>query len=95
MSECKHCLSKKLVRNVIVHGKQRYLCKDCGRAFRLGDRREKYSCETKIKVVKMYLKGIGIRSIERLENVPNPLIIRWISISSGLIPRRLRRNILA
>jgi len=89
MTECKYCLSKKLVKNGIVHGKQRYLCKDCKRTFRIGDAREKYSRETKIKVVKMYLEGIGIRAIERLEGVPNPLIIQWIKKFSEILRAEL------
>ncbi len=31
-----------------------------------------------MKVLKMYLEGMGIKAIERLEGVPNPLIIYWI-----------------
>ena len=26
----------------------------------------------------MYLEGVGIRSIERLEKISSPLIIKWI-----------------
>ena len=78
MENCKYCLSDKLVKNGIVHGKQRFKCKDCGKNSRAGDLREKYSTEVKIKVVKMYLEGMGIRAIERLEGVSNPLIIQWI-----------------
>ena len=33
----------------------------------------------------MYLENVGIRSIERLEGVPNPLIIRWIRNSASII----------
>jgi len=31
------------------------------------------------------LDNVGIRSIERLEGVPNPLIIRWIRNSASII----------
>ena len=40
----------------------------------------------------MYLEGVGIRSIERLEKVSNPLIIYWIRHFSGLIRKELRRR---
>jgi len=33
----------------------------------------------------MYLDNVGIRSIERFEGVPNPLIIRWIINSASII----------
>jgi len=37
----------------------------------------------------MYLEGIGIRSIERLEGVSNPLIIKWIRKFSKSLKRKL------
>ena len=38
----------------------------------------------------MYLEGVGIRSIERLENVSNPLIIYWILHFSELIRKEIK-----
>ena len=37
----------------------------------------------------MYLEGIGIRSIERLENVSAPLILKWIKGISKIIKNKL------
>ena len=51
---------------------------DCKRVFSDGDKREKYSIERKIKVVKWYLDGASLRSLERNEGVSTPLIIYWI-----------------
>ncbi|WPX97350.1 transposase-like zinc-binding domain-containing protein [Candidatus Bandiella euplotis] len=39
---CKSCGSEKIVKDGIVKNKQRYLCKECRRTFRIGDGREKY-----------------------------------------------------
>lgn len=75
---CKHCGESKLVKDGIVKSKQRYLCKDCGRTFRDGDEREKYTIEQKIRVIKLYTDGVGMRSIERAEGVSTPLLIHWI-----------------
>ena len=88
--ECKHCGSEKYVKNGVVGGKQRYECKKCGRTFREGDLREVYSEEKKLRVIKWYLEGAGIMSIERMEGVPNPLIIRWIRQFSEIVKRHLR-----
>ena len=33
----------------------------CGKVFVIGDNREKYSYDKKLKVIKMYLEGVGIR----------------------------------
>jgi hypothetical protein len=38
--------------------------------------------------------GCGIRSIERLEGVSNPLIIHWIRHFSSLIRKELRRRVI-
>jgi transposase-like protein len=83
MEICKFCGGKELVKNGIVLKKQRYKCKTCGKNGLEGDERVKYDFVKKLKVVKMYLEGIGIRSIERLEGVPNTLIIKWIRRFSG------------
>ena len=55
--------------------KQRYECKVCSKAIHIENERVKYSLEKKIKVIKIYLEDVGIMSIERLEGIPNPLII--------------------
>ena len=89
MEGCKHCGSKDRVKNGYVGSKQRYKCKSCNRSYREGDLREKYSAEKKLRVIKLYLEGVGIRSIERLEGVPNPLIIKWIRKSSNIIRQKL------
>ncbi len=86
---CKHCGSVEKVKNGYVHGKQRYKCKDCGKSYREGDLREKYSNEQRLRVIKWYLEGVGIMSIERMEKVPNPLIIKWIRKFSKILRRRL------
>lgn len=74
MEYCKGCGSKEVVKNGKgLDGSQRYKCKSCCCTYREGDKRIKHSLEKRIKVMKMYLEGVGIRSIERLENVSNVL----------------------
>ncbi|MCP5369143.1 MAG: IS1 family transposase [Rickettsiaceae bacterium] len=75
---CKHCGSDKSVKNGEVKGKQRFLCKCCGKTFREGDKRIKYTIQQHIRVVKLYTEGVGLRSIERLENIPSSLLVHWI-----------------
>ena len=86
---CKHCGCDKRVKNGYVQGKQRYKCKDCGKTYREGDSRERYSNEQRLRVIKWYLEGAGIMSIERMEGVPNPLIIKWIRKFSKILRNRL------
>jgi transposase-like protein len=89
MVKCKHCSSEKRVNNGFVGGKQRYKCKTCGKTYRVGDLREKYTNEKRLQVIKWYLEGAGIMSIERMEGVPNPLIIKWIRKFSKIVRQKL------
>jgi transposase len=77
-TRCKHCGSEERVKNGYVGGKQRWKCKSCRKSYRERDLREKYTNEQRLRVIKWYLEGAGIMSIERMEGVPNPLIIKWI-----------------
>ena len=92
MKNCKYCNSSKLVKNGVIQGKQRYKCKNCSRQNRDGDERVKYGFDKKIKVVRSYLEGVGIRSIERLENVSNPLIIKWIRSFAKTLKHQLQNQ---
>ena len=56
-SKCKHCGNEKRVRNGYVKGKQRWKCKGCGKTYREGDLREKYTNEQRLRVIKWYLGG--------------------------------------
>jgi len=78
MLTCKHCGSEKVIKDGIVYNKQRYKCKSCGRTFREGDERLKYSLEQKVRALKLYKEGMGLRSIERIEGISTPLLIQWI-----------------
>ena len=78
MIKCKHCSSEHKIKAGYVQGKQRYRCTDCGKPYRVGDLREKYSNEQRLRCIKWYLEGAGIMAIERMEGVSNPLIIKWI-----------------
>ena len=89
MEICKHCGSASLVKNGYVQGKQRYLCKDCNKTFREGDNRERYSAEQKIRVIKLYTEGMGLRAIERLEGISVALLIHWIRNFSKIIRAKL------
>ena len=34
--------------------------------------------EQHVRVIKLYTEGVGLRSIERLEGISAPLLVRWI-----------------
>ena len=78
MIKCRHCGCEELCKDGIIKGKQRYKCKRSKRTTRENDKRYKYSISIRLQVLKGYLEGMGIMSLERLFGVPNPLIIKWI-----------------
>jgi transposase-like protein len=90
---CKLCGSSVLIKNGKELGVQRYKCKDCNKTFKMGDARLKYSLEKRIKVLKMYLEGMGIRSIERLEKVSGALVVYWIRYFSKMVCKELKRSV--
>jgi transposase-like protein len=87
--KCKKCDSVDIVKSGFVLGKQRYKCKECNSNFRVGDDREKYSDEERLKVIKIYLENVGIRSIERLTGVSSRMVVYWIRKFSAIIKNKL------
>ena len=57
--------------------------------FSLGDGRTKYSMEQKIKVIKLYREGVGLRTIERAEGISTPLLIYWIRTLGRMLKQHL------
>lgn len=86
---CKHCGASDYRKAGFSKGKQRYKCANCGKIFSQGDRREKYSIEKKIKVIKLYTEGVGLRTIERAEGVSTPLLIYWIRKIGRMVKQHL------
>ena len=78
MLNCPRCQGRNVRKAGFTKGKQRYKCKSCGVRFSNGDARMNHSFEKRLKVIKMYLEGMGIRSIERAEGVLGALIVYWI-----------------
>ena len=61
---------------------QKYKCKCCNKVFSdKEDKRyklDKYDINKRKMVITMYINNVGIRSIERILNVSNVLILNWI-----------------
>jgi transposase-like protein len=89
MLKCKHCSGSNIIKDGIVLGKQRYKCKECARTFREGDARVIHDFNKRIKVLKWYLEGAGIRSISRMEGVSAPVIIDWIRDYAKIIKNKI------
>ena len=74
---CPSCYSDHYVKNGIKYNKQRYKCKKCKCNFTQSYKRGA-SLETKLTALKLYLEGMGFRSIGRILKVSNVTVLYWI-----------------
>ena len=88
MVTCKKCNSKKVGKNGIVGGRQRYLCKECGYNFRKGDKRTDKGVQVKKALcVLLYSMGKGsFRMIGKILNIDYTLVYRWIKEYGEALP---------
>ena len=75
--QCPKCFSREYVRSGFTKGKQRYKCRKCRCNFTQSHMRGA-SLEKKLFALKLYLEGMGFRSIGRLLKVNNVTILNWI-----------------
>ena len=70
MIKCTGCQSEKVVKNGHIHtGKQRYLCRACGRQFTPTATNKVISNETKARIDKLLLEKIPLAGIARSMDV--------------------------
>jgi transposase len=79
MPMCKRCGSERAVKSVIIAGKQRYRCKECGSNFREGDKRtnDKVAAKKALCIL-LYSKAKGsFRMMGRILGIDHALVYRW------------------
>ena len=76
MRDCPACKNSDCRKDGIVGGRQRYYCKSCG--YRHTVSYKWTSEETKRQALKLYLEGLGFRSIGRLLNCSHVAVYQWI-----------------
>ena len=74
---CKRCASTKHVRNGLMRGKQRYLCKARGLAFTDTPARGK-PLAMKAAAVLLYVSGLSMNRTAKLLGVSAPTIQAWL-----------------
>ncbi|ADX81826.1 IS1 family transposase [Sulfolobus islandicus HVE10/4] len=75
---CPSCGSHHVVKCGRPLGRQRYLCRDCGKYF-LGDATyHHHSRKLREEALKMYANGMSMRAISRVLNVPLGTVFTWI-----------------
>lgn len=81
MIECKRCGSTEAVKNGMVRGKQRYLCKQCGYHFVYGDERENRTAVVS-KALCTIFQALGVtqcKTVGKYLNRDASLIHRWMN----------------
>jgi AcrR family transcriptional regulator/transposase-like protein len=75
---CPDCQSDRVAKNGRQQGKQRYVCRGCGRQFvdRYTDRG--YPLEIRQKCLDLHQAGISFREIERSTGVSHNTVINWV-----------------
>ena len=74
---CKRCGSAKHVKNGLMRGKQRYLCKTCGLAFTDTPARGK-PLALKAAAVLLYVSGLSMNRTAKLLGVSTPTVQAWL-----------------
>ena len=74
---CKRCGSAKYVKNGLMRGKQRDLCKTCGLAFTDTPARGK-PLALKAAAVLLYVSGLSMNRTAKLLGVSTPTVQAWL-----------------
>ena len=78
---CYHCSSEQLVKNgKAPNGKQKYQCKDCGKASRENPDYG-YSEERKDEIIKAYQERSSMRGVSRTFEVSRTTLGTWLKKS--------------
>lgn len=74
---CKRCGSAEHVKNGLMRGKQRYLCKGCGLTFTDTPARGK-PLAMKATAVLLYVSGLSMNRTAKLLGVSTPTVQAWL-----------------
>ncbi len=74
---CKRCGSAEQVKNGLMRGKQRYLCKRCGLTFTDTPARGK-PLALKAAAVLLYVSGLSMNRTAKLLGVSTPTVQAWL-----------------
>jgi AcrR family transcriptional regulator len=75
---CPDCQSDRVAKNGRQQGKQRYVCRGCGRQFVDCYVERGYPLEIRQKCLDLHEQGISFREIERSTGVSHNTVINWV-----------------
>jgi transposase-like protein len=79
---CYHCGSENIVRNgKAPNGKQKYLCRHCGRQSREDPASNAYPPERREEILRAYQERSSLRGLTRTFGVARNTVTRWLKKS--------------
>jgi AcrR family transcriptional regulator len=75
---CPDCQSDRVAKNGRQQGKQRYICRGCGRQFVDRYVERGYPLEIRQKCLDLHRAGVSFREIERSTGVSHNTVINWV-----------------
>ena len=75
---CPKCNSSEKNKDGIVKGRQRFLCKSCGRRYTVEKKSDVKPPEVRKLALEMYLEGLGFRAIGRILKISYGTVYAWI-----------------
>ena len=90
--QCRFCGCSELVKNGIVRGHQRFLCKGCKRN-QIGEPKDRaYPAETRLRALVLFREGMGFRAIGRVLDVSYMSIANWVKQAGETIKQAIIRS---
>lgn len=87
--KCPSCNSEQIVKNGSIHtGKQKYLCKRCGRQFVENRQQQPISAETKALINKLLLEKLPLAGIARVTGVSETWLQSYVNQLYEQMPRQ-------
>jgi len=87
--QCTHCGSLNSVKNGSYKGSQRFICKECNRAF--CDKVRKFTYADKERFILMYMNNVGIRKAAKFMGCSSSLLVRWVREFAQNLRRQLEK----
>jgi len=81
--KCYHCGSEHIKKNGFApNGKQKYKCKDCGKASRENPVAKGYSEQKQEEILKSYQERSSLRGLTRTFGVSKTTVLKWLKKKS-------------
>jgi transposase-like protein len=79
---CQHCGSDRIVRNGRApNGKQRFLCRTCGRQCRQNPSPRGYTEAEREQILRAYQERSSLRGLQRTFGVAPATVVKWLKKS--------------